>query len=69
MEFRMKRLGVGWKHATVTQIYTVHDIHALVPKIQQRIQPSTITRHYCRPPIEGLDFEMDLRGVSLERVL
>ena len=69
MEYRMKRLGVGWKHATVTQIYTVHDIHDLVPKIQQRIHPSTITRHYCRPPIEGLDLEMDLRGISLERVL
>ena len=69
MEHRMKRLGVGWKQATVTQIYTVHDIHLLVPRIQQHIQPSTITRHYCRPPIEGLDYEMDVRNVSVERVL
>jgi hypothetical protein len=69
METRMKRLGVDWKHATATQVYTVHDIHLLVPQIQKHIQPSTITRHYCRPPIEGLEFEMDLRGVSAERVL
>lgn len=69
MEYRMKRLGAGWKHATVTQIYTVHDIHALIPKIQNRIQPSSVTRHYCRPPIEGLDYEMDVRGISFERVL
>ncbi len=41
----------------------------LVPKIQQRVQPSGITRHNCRPPIEGLDYEMDVRGVSVERVL
>ena len=69
MEYRMKRLGVGWKHATVTQAYTVHDIHALVPRIYSRIQPSTLTRHYCRPPIVELEFEMDLRGIRKERVL
>jgi hypothetical protein len=25
--------------------------------------------HYCRPPIEGLEFEMDARSISLERRL
>ena len=35
----------------------------------ERIQPSSITRHNCRPPIEELEYEMDLRGVSVERVL
>jgi hypothetical protein len=65
----MKQLGVGWRQATATQIYTVHDVHELTPKIQQRVQPSGITRHNCRPPIEGLDYEMDVRRVSVERVL
>lgn len=69
MEYRMKRLGASWQQATVTQVYTVHDIHALVPRILQRIHPSTITRHYCRPPIRELEFEMDLRCVSVERAL
>jgi len=69
MESRMKQLGVGWRHATATQIYTVRDVHELTPKIQQRVQPSGITRHNCRPPIEGLDYEMDVRGVSVERVI
>lgn len=69
MESRMKQLGVGWRQATATQIYTVHDIHETVPRIQQRVQPSGITRHNCRPPIEGLDYEMDVRGVNVERVL
>ncbi len=69
MESRMKSLGADWKHATVTQLYSVHDIHELMPKIQSRVQPSTITRHYCRPPIEGLEYEMDVRGVSVERAL
>ena len=26
-------------------------------------------RHYCRPPIAEIEFEMDLRGVSVERML
>jgi len=67
MESRMNRMGTAWKHATVTQVYCVHDIHALMPRIQQRVRPSTITRHYCRPPITELEFEMDVRGVSVER--
>jgi hypothetical protein len=28
-----------------------------------------ITWHYCRPPIEELEYEMDVRGVAIERVL
>jgi hypothetical protein len=69
MESRMKALGVGWKDATATQLYTVHDVHELMPKIQKRIHPCTLTRHYCRPPIVEIEFEMDLRGVSAERGL
>jgi hypothetical protein len=69
MESRMKALGVGWRDATATQLYTAHDIHALMPRIQKRVQPCTITRHYCRPPIEGLEFEMDVRRVRIERLL
>ena len=69
MDARMKGLRANWKHATVTQIYSVHDIHPLMPKIQGHIHPSTITRHYCRPPIEGLEYEMDVRGISVERML
>jgi hypothetical protein len=69
MEYRMKRLGVGWNEEAVAQIYTVHDIHSLMPKIQERVEPCGITRHHCRPPIEGLDYEMDVRAVSVERVL
>jgi hypothetical protein len=69
MDARVKGLGASWKRATVSQLYTVHDIEKQVRKIQQRVQPSSLTWHYCRPPIAELEFEMDLRGVSLERVL
>jgi hypothetical protein len=69
MDSRLKGLGIGWDRATVAQVYTVGKIDNLMMKIQKHIQASSLTWHYCRPPIEGLDFEMDLRGVSLERVL
>lgn len=69
MEARLKGLGVGWSDATVSQLYTVYGIQEQIEKIQRRIQPSSLTWHYCRPPIEGLDYEMDVRGVRLERVL
>jgi hypothetical protein len=28
-----------------------------------------LTWHYARPPVEGLEFEMDCRSVSRERVV
>ena len=69
MDSRLKGLGASWNRATVTQLYTVEKIDNLVKRIQTHIRPSSLTWHWCRPPIAGLDFEMDLRGVSLERVL
>lgn len=69
MDARLKGLGASWAQATVTQLYTVEKIDSLVKRIQGHIRPSSLTWHYCRPPIAELDFEMDVRGVSLERVL
>jgi len=69
MDSRLKGLSVSWDRATVTQLYTVEKIENLVKKIQKHIRPSCLTWHYCRPPVAGLEFEMDLRGVAVERVL
>ena len=69
MDARLKGLGASWSRATVTQLYTAEKIENLVARIQGHVRPSSLTWHYCRPPIAGLEFEMDLRGVSLERVL
>ena len=69
MDARIKGLGASWSRATVTQLYTAEKIENLVQNIQSRIRPSSLTWHYCRPPIEGLAFEMDVRGVSIERVI
>lgn len=69
METRLAGLRCRWSSATVTQVYTVYRMGREALTIQKAIQPASLTWHYCRPPIEGLDYEMDVRGVRLERVL
>ncbi|MFL6798139.1 MAG: hypothetical protein ACJ8F3_12075 [Xanthobacteraceae bacterium] len=70
MERRMAELGHGWKDTTAAQVYTVHDIHPLLPEIVQRgAARSGVTWHYNRPPVVDLEYEMDCRGVAVERVV
>lgn len=68
MERRMQALGVGWEDATATQAYTVHDLHSfLADEIAGRgAMPAGLTWHFARPPVQGLDYEMDVRGVARE---
>ena len=70
MESRMAALGFGWADATAAQVYTVHEIHGLFgPEIVARgAAPDGIQWTYARPPVEGLAFEMDVRGLPVERV-
>jgi hypothetical protein len=68
MQARLAGLGAPWGEASATQVYTVHDLHFLFGEIAARAGASLVW-NYCRPPIEEIEFEMDLRGVSLERVL
>ena len=71
MERRMSVLGVRWADATATQLYTVCDIHHIIAdEIVARGAASTgLTWHFCRPPIDVLDYEMDVRGVTTELTL
>jgi hypothetical protein len=67
MEARMRALGgFGWKDATAVQVYTARRFPA---EAVARRAGHSLTWHYARPPIEGLEFEMDVRRVSVERVL
>ncbi len=71
MARRMAALGVGWADTTATQVYTVFDIH---PHLADAIVAPGAAQHgldwhFCRPPVVGLDYEMDCRGVPTERVL
>jgi hypothetical protein len=71
MERRMTALGVGWAQVTGTQLYTVHDVHPLLAEeiVGRGAAPHGLTWHFARPPVVGLDFEMDVRGVAREIVL
>jgi hypothetical protein len=70
-ERRMEALGFGWADATGVQVYTVHDFHGLVAgELAGRgAMDSGIVWHFARPPVQGLDYEMDVRGVAREIVL
>jgi hypothetical protein len=71
MEQRLKALGFSWQDAVSTQAYTVHDIGALVgPEIAARgAAAGGLAWHIARPPVIGLEFEMDVRGAAREVVL
>jgi hypothetical protein len=71
MERRMGALGFGWKDATAAQLYTIHDIHSFLADemVRRGAARSGVTWHYNRPPVVGLEYEMDCRGVSVERVV
>ena len=70
MESRMAALGVSWRDARATQVYTVFNLHPfLADEIEARgAARHGLTWHYARPPVQGLDFEMDVRAVPVERV-
>jgi hypothetical protein len=73
MADRLAGLGVGWADVTHANMYTVHEIRACLPEVILAPMAAAaihgVRWHYARPPIEGLEFEMDLRGVAEERVI
>jgi hypothetical protein len=71
MTRRLSGLGASWAAVTAVQVYTVHDIHAVVREdiVPRAGNGAGITWHYCRPPIEELEYEMDVRGVAIEHIL
>lgn len=71
MERRMAFFDASWGDVTGTQLYTVFDAYPLLAgEIGARgAAPHGLTWHYHRPPVEGLDFEMDCRRVARESVL
>jgi hypothetical protein len=73
MSSRLAGLGAGWPQVTATQIYTVHDIHPfLAGEILARMGVAArlgVNWHFARPPIESIEYEMDLRSSRHEVVL
>ncbi|MBV8791317.1 MAG: hypothetical protein JO237_04615 [Pseudolabrys sp.] len=67
----MAALDVGWGEVTATQLYTVYNFyHVMADEIVRRgAARGGLIWHFCRPPIDVLDYEMDVRGVRTELVL
>lgn len=73
MTGRLHGLGVDWAQVTTTEVYTIHPICSFVAsEIIRPMGASAIhgmTWHYSRPPIESIEYEMDVRGCFQEIVL
>jgi hypothetical protein len=66
MEARLHGLGTSWSGVTAVDVYTAHDLVRILPEvILKRIGPAGVHGvrwFFSRPPIVGIEFEMDLRG-------
>lgn len=70
MENRLKGLGAQWSQVSAVDVYTVHSLDRLLPEqILDRVGAAGIHGvrwFFSRPPIEAIEFEMDVRGVRSE---
>ncbi|MFA7667273.1 MAG: hypothetical protein WCY32_14275 [Burkholderiaceae bacterium] len=71
MERRLKALGFGWTDASSTQVYTVQNIgHLVGPELARRgALPGGMVWFYARPPVVGLEYEMDVHGVARQLIV
>jgi hypothetical protein len=70
---RLEGLGTSWDEVTAVDVYTIHNVH---PFLETEILAHAgsaarqgIRWHYTRPPVAGIEFEMDVRGVRVEEIL
>jgi len=73
MSARLAGLGVDWAGVTAVDIYTAQTLDTYIREVvlapMKQSSVHGVHWHYVRPPIEGLEFEMDVRGVATERHL
>jgi hypothetical protein len=66
MESRLHGLGADWSRVTTVDVYTVHAMERVLPDVILRRIGSAgvlgIRWFFSRPPIIGIEFEMDVRG-------
>ena len=73
MQERLRALGGDWKRVTTIDVYTAQAIDGFL--VEDLLRPAGsaaihgVHWYPSRPPVEGLEFEMDLRGVVRELVL
>src|SRR5882757_1484549 len=71
MERRMSAFGGTWKQTTAVQLYTVQDVYPILESELGRrgVLRNGVIWHFDRPPVTGLDYEMDCRRVQTEKVV
>ena len=71
MEQRMAALGFSWADVTTTQVYTIFEIHPFLADefVRRGAMSGGLVWHFARPPVQGLDFEVDVRCVAHELVI
>ena len=71
MERRLTLLGFSWKGSGTTQAYTVQNIGHLVGEAlaARGACEGGLVWTYARPPVIGLEYEMDVRGAAREIVI
>lgn len=71
MERRLALLGFSWSDVVTTQAYTVQNIGHLVGELMaaRGACQGGLVWYYARPPVIGLEYEMDVRGAAREFVL
>jgi len=68
MQRRLELLGFTWADTSASQVYTVHDLYPFLADeiVGRGAARFGLTWHYCRPPVRGLEYEMDCRAVAAE---
>jgi hypothetical protein len=73
MTRRLDGLGVGWAEVTAIDVYTVQAVEAVLGGVVLDAIGTATTRglhwYHARPPIDELEYEMDVRGVRTELFL
>jgi hypothetical protein len=71
MERRLGALGFSWADAVSTHAYTVLNIGHLIGEAMasKGACEGGLAWHYAKPPVVGLEYEMDVRGAAREIVL
>ncbi len=67
MEQRLAAFRLTWNDSTAVQAYSVHDFHDTMNAMAPLFASIRgLTWHYARPPVVGLEYEMDCRAVHCE---
>jgi hypothetical protein len=70
LRIRVEELGCQWADITGIQIYTPRSLDPVVPLLRRiGLAQVGVTLHPAYPPVAPYEFEVDVRSVSIERVL